>query len=988
MPPLPLSASGALVGRSRELDVLRSAVGLDDEVRGAGALLLAGDAGVGKSRVLAELSDQARLAGWRVLRGACLDLGDSALPYLPFTEMFGRLTVDEPAVGEQLTADSPGLTRLLPDRRVLGGLSEPSGDRVERAELFDAVEHALGRLAQDRPLLVVVEDVHWADSSTREVLSYLFARGVPGATIIASYRSDDLHRRHPLRPVVAEWARLPRVTRLTLEPLADADVRSLVQDLADGPVAEDDLRSIVARAEGNAFFVEELVAARAARGRAISDDLAVLLLVRIDALDDPARRVVRAASVAGRRVSHELLAHVVGLDGDALDEAARGAVDGNVLVSSGPGAYAFRHALLAEAAYEDLLAGERIRLHGAFARVIGSRAVEGTAAELAHHARLAGDIDTAIVASVQAGDEALAVGGPDEAAHQYLQALELIDGRPGGADDVDVDVVDLTLRAADAMAAAGRVHRTLGLLQSRLASLPASAPDHDRAALLVALASTAFLFDNSLDPLELTTQAAQLVPPDPPTAVRARLASVRARTFAMFDRPDEAMRWAVEARELGERLGLAGVVAEAAVALADLDQRAGDPRASMLALEQSADAARAAGEYMAELRSLFKVGGLLWGMGDLDEARAVYTRVMDRAYELGRPWAPYGLDARGMRALVSYVLGDWDEVRRLADVRGEACPAVAQAALACVGLTVAAGRGDLTALPVLGALREWWEREGLIGIVCSGAAIDLHGDAGDLAAAVEVHRDVVETLTRVWQSPYFQAQIRLNALLLGQLATEAGRVGRAERAALVDRADGLVSVAEEVAAHAAGRGAGHRGPESEAWLARLHAEDLRLRWISGSAEDPGTVINAWTDAVDGFARFGHVFETARSQARLAAVLVAAGRTNEAAEQAAAARSVAARLGAQPLLRELQEVVPSSGRARPTPAQRLDAALTPREREVLVLLAAGRSNKEIGQHLFISTKTASVHVSNILGKLGASGRTEAVALARRRGDLTG
>jgi len=987
VPPISVPSSGALVGRADDLAALAVAVGVPSGLPSSTAVLLAGDAGVGKTRLLAELVARALERGWRVLRGNCLDLGDSTLPYLPFTEMFGRLAVDEPPLADLLLSDGLGLARLMPGRRRLGAAGDPSVDRVERAELFDTVEQSLRRLAADAPLLIVVEDVHWADPSTRQMLSFLFARRIPGATIVASYRSDDLHRRHPLRATVAEWARLPGVARTVLSPLADDDVRTLVRALAPGPVSDSDVRGIVARAEGNAFFTEELVAALAMSGRALSTDLADLLLVRIDQLDDDARLVVRASSVAGRRVSHDLLAHVLELDPARLDDAVRGAVDGNVLVASASGTYySFRHALLAEAVYGDLLPGERVRLHAAYARVLETREVEGTAAELARHARLAGDLRTAILAGIQAGDEALALGGPDEAAQQYESALELADGAGPDVDLPTLDLVSLTLSAAEAAAAAGRAHRSLALLQSQLEALPPSASDADRASLLVALAGTCFLLDTNLDVLALTTEAAQLVPAEPPTPLRARLAGVRSRAFAVFDRPDEAARWALEARELGERFGLAGVVAEASVTLADLDQRAGDPEASRRTLERSAADARAAGELAAELRSLFKLGSLHWGLGRLEEARTVYGEVVERARAAGRPWAPYGLDARVMDSLVAYVTGDWDESLELADLRGEPAPAAAEASLAAVGLSVAAGRGDHSALSLLGVLRPWWQRDGLIAVLCAGAVIDLHGDHGDLAAATAVHDDVIETVAGLWGSWTFQAQIRLNALLLGQIADEAARSGRDQRASLAERAAALVERAVEVAEIGASRGEGHRGPESEAWLARLHAEDARLGWIAGTLTQPEQLIEAWERSRDAFARFGHVPETARSQARLAAVLAATGHAAEAATQAGAARQVASRLGAEPLLRELRDLAIGTARARPVPIDRLDAPLTTREHEVLVLVALGRSNKEIGQQLFISTKTASVHVSNILAKLGAAGRTEAVALARRRGDL--
>jgi DNA-binding CsgD family transcriptional regulator len=979
------SARGPLVGRTEDLARLARTIGLGPGDVPGGAVVLAGDAGVGKTRLLTELAREAREAGWRVVAGHCLDLGESSLPYLPFTEIFGRLGADEPDVADALTDDAPALARLMPGRRQLGSGDQDAG-RMDRAQLVDAVQAALRRLSDSAPLLVVVEDVHWADHSTRELLSFLFARPVTGIAVVASYRSDDLHRRHPLRASVAEWTRLPEVTRLVVAPLADDDVRALVRALHTEPLSEGDYRDIVERAEGNAFFAEELVAAGPLNGRMLSADLADLLLVRIDQLEESTRLVVRAASVAGRRVSHDLLFRVAGLPGDQLEIALRGAVDGGVLVAVRPDGYAFRHALLAEAVYGDLLPGERVRLHAAYARIIAGGEVEGTAAELARHARFGHDLPTAIRAGIQAGDEAMDVGGTDEAAHHYEHVLELL-GDPGAASLVDeVDVVALSVKAGEAAAAAGRVHRAVGLLEEQLLALPVDCPADERARLLVALATTSLLGDNVVDALRLTTQALPLVPADPPSALRAGLAAVHARALAERSRPDEAATWAEEAAELGRRLGLADVLADATTTLAHLARRAGDPEASLRTLRENVEAARSACEVPAELRSLFSIGAVEYELGHLPQARAAYEAAAARARETGRPWAPYGLDARIMTGVVAYVAGDWDGALATVDVTHESTPGLAEAALAAVGLQVKVARGGSNAPVLLPVLREWWDRDGLVAILCASAAIDLHGYSGDIAAATEAHEHVTATITRLWELPTFQAQIRLCALMLGQLAAEAGRVGAEARIALAERGPDLVATAEHAAAAHGASGTAKRGPEGEAWLLRLAAEAARLRWMCGveppSAED---LVDVWARTVAAFEAFGHAYETARSRARYAAVLRAAGQASEASRQAALAREVARALGAGPLLAELTSLA-LGGRGRPAPADRLDGALTARELEVLALVALGRSNREIGQQLFISTKTASVHVSNILAKLGASGRTEAVALARRRGDL--
>ncbi len=979
--PPELAIRAPLVGRDDELDQLAVMVGIDHDE--GGAVLLAGDAGVGKTRLLAELRGRADGAGWRVVVGHCLDFGDSALPYLPFSEVFGRVAAESGELAESLVEAGPAVSRLMPGRRLLSEGNSDQLERMDRGELFEGVHAALGRLGEVAPLLLLVEDVHWADPSTRELLSFLFARRFLGpVSIVASYRSDDLHRRHPLRAAVAEWARLPAVRRLQLRPLPDADVRSLVRALHPAPMSEGDIRGIVARAEGNAFFTEELVAAAGPGGGSVPTDLADLLLVRLDRLDDPARSVVRAASAAGRRVSHELLARVVGVDGAALDHALRVAVDNNVLVPVGADGYGFRHALLAEAVYDDLLPGERVRLHAAYAGALSAGDAEGTAAELARHARAAHDLVTATRASVQAGDEAMAVAGPEEAAYHYELALELLaDPAAGATGDQSVDVVALTVRASEAAAAAGHLFRAVALVQDQLRQLPDDAAEPRRAQLLHALASAALLGDTGIDVLQLTTEALRFVPAESQTPLRARVLNTHARANADRYRDDDAARWAGEALRLARELGLPDVIVEAGTTLARLDERAGDPESSRRALERTVVEARAGGEIAAELRGLFTLGGLHYELGRLAAALAVYQSAANRARETGRPWAPYGIDARTMVGVVGYVSGDWDLTTTTVDVAGESPPGLAEAELAAVGMAVAAGRGDQQALELLPRLRPWWDRDGMIAILSGAAAIDLYGDGGDLAAATAVYDDVVAGVSELWELPYFQARIRLSGLMLGHLAAEAARVGARQRPELARRADQLAEAATLAAEHGLVRGR-RRGPESAAWLARVSAEHARVRWLTGVDAPTGDeLVSAWLLAVAALEQFGHVFEVARSRARLAAVLRAVGRTAEAGQQARLAGATAHRLGARPLLAEL-----GAAGVRRAEASRRDEGLTPRELEVLALVAQGRSNRDIGRQLYISAKTVSVHVSNILAKLGAEGRTEAVALARRSGLL--
>lgn len=986
--PLDSPATRPLIGRVGELGQLADSLGLDPESPRSGAVVLAGDAGVGKSRLLAELRHVGTERGWRVLTGHCIDFGDSALPYLPFSELFGRLAAESPQLAAALLDSHPAVRRLMPAIRLASEGDNPLDRPVERGDLLEAVHAALEHLARSSPLLVMVEDVHWADQSTREMLTFLFSRVFSQpVSIIATYRSDDLHRRHPLRTSAAEWSRLPGVSRVQLNPLPDSDVRRLVTSIHPAPMPESDIATIIERAEGNAFFTEELVGAAQFGRSTLPGDLVDLLLVRIDRLDEAARQAVRASAVAGRRVGHDLLSRVVDLNPHDLDHALRVAVERNVLVAAGDDSYSFRHALLAEAVYDDLLPGERVRLHRAYTAALASPEIASTAAEIARHARAAHDLGTAIRASIAAGGEAMSVGGPDEAARHYEVALELIgDGAPSNdsPDSEHIDVIDLVVKASEAITAAGHPIRALELLRDQVAHRAATSCDVDRIRLLMSLAMAALFTDSGTDPLQITTQAMALADgAELPRELQAELYGLHARALTTHRHDADAARFANDALAIGSELRLSTVVAEASTTLSMIDKRAGDPDASKKALRRIIDTAHESGDVMAELRGMHNLGYIHYEQGDLGHAQEVYERAVLRAVEVGRPWAPYGLDARFLAAITAYLRGDWDGTERIVDVTGQAPPVLAETTLASVGLMTAAGRGD-DADELLNRTRSVWDRDGMVAVVSGSAGIDLVGDRGDLDGAVALHDDVVGLVSQMWQNSHFQARVRLSALLLGQLAAHAQQIAAADRGAVLKRADGLLDVALEVFDAQVKRRT-PMGPEGVAWRSRAVAEHTRLRWAFGI--DPPSeheLVDAWRAAVRDFEAMGHVFETARSRARLAAVLMASGQTAEARELAALARQTAQSLGARPLLAELRTVTPSG--ARRADADRLHDNLTPRERQILALVADGRSNSEIAQQLYISAKTVSVHVSNILAKLGAQGRTEAAALARRQGLL--
>lgn len=987
---VPHPTSSTLIGRDAELAELGSLLGVAADPVGAEVeprhVVLSGDAGVGKTRLLVELRDLAVAAGWRVVAGHCLDFGDSALAYLPFSEVLGRLEAELPDVVARVGETHPALARLQPGRRVLASTAADRGgpELVDRADLFAAFHALLSAVAVEAPVLLVVEDCHWADQSTRDLLSFLFSRPFEGpaagrVALVASYRSDDLHRRHPLRRQVAEWSRLRGVERVGLTPLADDQVRLLVASLQPGALDAAALDAIVRRAEGNAFFVEELVGAASQPGSWVPEDLADVLLVRLDRLADAARQVVRVASVAGRRVTHELLVAASGLTEAELDEGLRQAVEMNLLVP-GDGHYSFRHALLGEAVYDDLLPGERVRLHRQYADALRDGSVGGTAAELARHARLAHDLDTALDASIRAGDEAMAVAGPDEAARHYEQALELL-ADPARAVPDDLDLSVLAVDAAEALTLSGQPTRAVGLLGEQLAQLPADAPAGWRARMLAARAEVVMITESAeLSGLDLAREAFELLPPEQ-DALRAHVAAVLARVLTAYGKLDEAQSVGLDALALAERLDLHELASDVITTLSQL-KKAGPKDALRAALLEAVDRAVETGAVHAEMRARFFLGRSYEDWGEWAQAEHWFRSAMRVAADAGIPNAPYGFESRWQLAWVKYVVGEWDEALRLADTTGEQVPPIPAALVDSVALLVESGRGEPVADRAR-ALRTFWALEGSVAINSVVAELLDDAYADDPGAVVAVYRDAVDVLRTIWHE-WFSARIRLAAITIGAIADAMPRLPAAERAAYLEEVERLHGEGHTVLDKYTDP-SGFWGPEGRAWVKRLDAETLRARWLAGVDEPPplDVLVATWRECETLFEDFGHVYELAVVRAVLAGVLRSSGSTADARVLGDQAREVAHALGARPLLERLR--AQGSAPARASDGAASDA-LTAREAEILALVAEGRTNGEIGKQLFISAKTVSVHVSNILAKLGASGRTEAAAIARRRGLL--
>lgn len=959
----------ALVGRDRELDRLRRVSGAADPVVSA-AVLVSGDAGIGKSRLVAELAATAGDAGRLVVAGHCVGVGGQGLAWLPFVELVGELARTTSAL-EQTIEKYPALAALRP-----GGDGEVDTNPGGMAE---AVHALLSAAATEQPLLVVVEDVHWADHSSRDLLTVLLTRGFRApVSLVVTYRSDDLHRQHPLHDVLAVWTRLPLLTRMDLGPLGAEHMHRLVRDLDHAPTSTSEVTDIVEMAGGNPFFAEELVAGgdRSFAGH----DLSRLLRLRLDQLDDSARLLVRAASLAGRTVDPDRLGEVTGLDAEALDDAFHQAIDHQILEPTGAGGFRFRHPLIGETVAQELLPGARRRLHESWLAVLQAHPATSGPADLARHAAATGDLDTAAEAAVEAGDAAMRVGGARDALRLYEAALGWAAHDPGRR-------AEAALCAAKAAKAAGDQVRSLDLLEEALVELDDSADPRLRAELLGRAAVWYATLDLPGDALTMSTEAVSLLPEwrEPADfAVLMRHLDVLVNLGRAAD--GTALIDEIVAR--AEELDLPEVVAETRLHEARLLSGV-DPERGRVGLEATALDPAAPGPL--RLPALLRLGTLARNGGDVRAAWEYYSTGVEVAAQRRRPWGPYGMECRIQAGRAAYELGRWPEAEAMLTSPVD-LPHPPRGFMEGALVELEVARGDDVDPDRLAETVHWWEVDVLLVVGTLGGLIDLLGRTGRHEELVDLVGRGIATMERLWGREA-QAIIRLAALFTGQVADLAAArgVGSGASPAVVSAAseasDAYAARVEEIA----DRDDLRIGPESRAWIDRHTAERLRLAAARGERPEPDALVGAWRRAAAGFAALPNRPEEARSLARLAEALTLVGRTAEAAEAAARARAIADELGARPVLELVEGIAPSpAAPSRSTSGGTTDGeptALTPRELEILEHVSLGRTNGEIASRLFISRKTVSVHVSNILAKLGASTRGEASAVARDRGLLT-
>ncbi|MEU2543000.1 helix-turn-helix transcriptional regulator [Streptomyces iakyrus] len=993
------SVSPVFVGRAEELGTLHDALVRAREGEPQ-ALLIGGEAGVGKTRLVEEFAAAARSRGAVVALGGCVEIGADGLPFAPFSTALRALRRELPG---ELAAAAAGqeeeLARLLPE---LGESRAGRHDEDAMARLFELTARLLERVAAEHTVVLALEDLHWADASTRHLLSYLFRTLRTGRLVVlATYRSDDIHRRHPLRPLLAELDRLRTVRRLELARFNRDEVgRQIAGILAQEP-EPDQVDAIFERSDGNAFFVEELaVAAHEGCRTGLTDSLRDLLLVRVEGLPEAAQQVARIVAEGGSTVEYRLLSAVARLAEDDLIEALRAAVNAGILAPApGDDGYRFRHSLVREAVSDDLLPGERSRLNRRYAEALETDPAlvpaDQRAARLASYWYHAHDAAKALPAVLEASVQARRRHAYAEQLRLLERAMDLWDAAPEAVRETlrPVDYAEVyppcgcdpattALRYLDLLAeaaVAGRLcgereralkitKRALRLLEEEKDPLRTAWFWIQRSRLVQRLARG--------DGWQEIATAQDLVRGLPPSEVHAEVLATAAHWSMLREPGPDTLTAAERAVEYARMVGADEIEANARLTLGGLMVEAGQIEAGLAHMYEVRDDVVARGLAVVVGRSHVNLPSTLEGIGRSEESVNILREGLRLTGRMGLTESEGWVWGNLAESLIS--LGRWDEAAEAAvsaQRMGRTAAPYGSGAHSLAFLALARGE-------VAEAARHLAEARAAYGPHDPMPQNDLPSSKLAIAVAAAEGRlaDARAELARTLESGFPLGTQRYAWPLLLEAAT-AEAEARALPAARDGREqvlDGILAAVKRLTTHA------------PVW----YAHEQWVRAELHRAADRSTP-DTWSEVVTAFEPLGRPYDLARVRYRLAASLLTCGGDDErerAAELLRLAHAAARHLGARPLAdaatalgRRARLPLAPAAAPGPAPADPAEAlGLTSRERDVLRLVAAGHTNRRIAQELFISPKTASVHVSNILGKLGVSGRGEAAAVAHRLG----
>jgi DNA-binding CsgD family transcriptional regulator len=980
------------IGRGSEIEALDSAL---ERARSGGAptVLVGGEAGIGKSRLVDEFSRRA-LGEALVLRGACAPFGGSPPPFTPVVEAiraYVRTADDERRA--RLSAKAPALVRLLPELDV----ESSAARRRETSEagqslIFGQLLGVLEEVASERVLVVVLEDLHWGDRSTLDLLALRSQTArAADCLIVATYRSDELDPGHPLRLTLAELQRSGRTDRLELTRFGRDELVAQLTGILGHPPEYAVIEEILERSDGNPFLAEELLAATGELpGRALTQ-VRDIVMARVGTLSEPTQRMLGVLSAAPRAMTHDQLAAVADMTARDLERSLREALTSHVLVRSEDDAYAFRHALMREATYDALLAGERRRVHLRLARALDEarRARTDTPslllADRAHHWYHAGDDRRALQATVEAGLAAEEVYAHAEALTQYERALTLWDRVEDPEQIAGTDAVTLRARAAEAASALGEPLPAAHMIERALEDVdPASQPV--RAGLLrERLGRYSWIGGDTAYALAAYEEAVRVIPSAPPSAERARALAALAHAQFIANRYRLARALSEEGLDVARAVGAQTEEGRALATLGAAVAALGDRTAGLKMVREG----RALLERAQALADLVFVtysyeSGTLADGGEFDTAIETVRPGIElmRRHGMHRSHQSW-LEGVQARALIK--LGRWTEAASLMDAALARGPVgITRRMVQLQRAELQFGRGEIAAASdTLGQARRAGEGDHPFAGKLFELTAWLAQTQGDFAAArLTVNRGLaaLDGLDDLQASAW---------LCWRGLQVEADRAEHARAHRRRDEAATAARVAEDLRARVrslAALPAAHTLGELPALELSSAAEHERA--TRGNATEP------WLQAAAAWQSLREPYPQAVSLARAAEAALTERRAKaEVAAWLESARKLVSPLGAAPLLRALDSIAQRGRLPTPprpdeagTPAPAAPLGLTPRELDVLRLVGQGYTNARIADTLFISRKTAAAHVSNILGKLEVARRAEAAAIAARLGLL--